>query len=244
MTALSLWSISCTTNDFGFTDSGDDGVSQRIYKDASPVVDAGEEKDAPVDAPVVGDGAAADRAAADALRVDAPLDVAATPDLAPDLAPDVGPDAKPPTNQPNGAPCGAASVCKSGFCVDGLCCDKACNNGCMACSKLRTTVADGTCAAATDKDLPACGRACGTDDDGRSVVIEKLCSAGQCIVPLAHRILESCFDPQDSCMFCDNGSGRCIKNTCAAGSCCCVSANGSRACAATGSCKGDKSCSP
>jgi hypothetical protein len=248
MTALSLWSISCTTDDFGFSDSGDDGVSREINLDASSVFDAGQGEDAPVDAPAVADAEPADRQSVDAVTPDASPDLAARADLAvdrtPDLAPDVAPDGKPATNQPNGTPCGGTSVCKSGFCVDGVCCDKACNNGCQACSKHRTTEADGTCAAAMDKDLQPCGRACGTDDDGRSAVIEKLCSAGQCIVPLARRIIESCFDARDSCMFCDNGSGRCIKNTCAAGSCCCVAPSGSRACAATGTCKGASSCSP
>jgi hypothetical protein len=46
----------------------------------------------------------------------------------------------------NGAACGATHECKSGFCVDGVCCDTACTVGCDACSKaLKGTGVDGVC---------------------------------------------------------------------------------------------------
>ncbi len=44
----------------------------------------------------------------------------------------------------DGAPCAAAAECESGYCVDGVCCEKACEGACQACSGLG---ADGTCAA-------------------------------------------------------------------------------------------------
>jgi hypothetical protein len=35
----------------------------------------------------------------------------------------------------NGQACGSASTCASGFCVDGVCCDRACDGTCMACNQ-------------------------------------------------------------------------------------------------------------
>jgi hypothetical protein len=37
------------------------------------------------------------------------------------------------TTKPNGRQCGGPNECTSGFCVDGVCCDKACNGQCEAC---------------------------------------------------------------------------------------------------------------
>ncbi|MEB2313494.1 MAG: hypothetical protein OZ921_14425 [Sorangiineae bacterium] len=58
-------------------------------------------------------------------------------------------------DQDKGAVCSSASQCKSGNCVDGVCCDQACTGGCQACSDAAkgTTGADGVCgpvAAGTD----------------------------------------------------------------------------------------------
>jgi hypothetical protein len=248
--ALSLWSLSCSTDPFG-TDEGDAGDAPTIHDAALTRTDASAVPDASLDAQGVVPPDArepADIAERDG-PVDAPVDtVPAPPDLAadraPDLAVDRAPDGKPPTNLPVGEACGAAGQCKSGFCVDGVCCDKACTDGCQACGMARTGTKDGTCAAAREKELQPCGRACGTDDAGKSAVIEKVCSAGQCIVPLVRKVVESCFDASNGCMFCDNGSGRCIKDVCSAGSCCCLSMNGARACVTTASCKGDRVCRP
>jgi len=44
--------------------------------------------------------------------------------------------------QANGATCGVAGDCQSFFCVDGVCCDKACTGSCEACNLTGTT---GTC---------------------------------------------------------------------------------------------------
>ena len=48
--------------------------------------------------------------------------------------------------QANGKACGMGGDCDSGFCVDGVCCDKSCTGLCMACSATFTGGADGTCA--------------------------------------------------------------------------------------------------
>src|SRR5439155_11933425 len=42
----------------------------------------------------------------------------------------------------NGSGCGAGNQCASGFCVSGLCCDKACTGSCEACNQ---TGSVGTC---------------------------------------------------------------------------------------------------
>jgi len=51
--------------------------------------------------------------------------------------------------KPPGADCSEASECKSGFCAQGICCNSACSDACMACNLsaslgLCTAVADGT----------------------------------------------------------------------------------------------------
>ncbi|MBI3200834.1 MAG: hypothetical protein HYZ29_04755 [Myxococcales bacterium] len=50
--------------------------------------------------------------------------------------------------QPNGMSCSAGTQCQSGFCVDGVCCDSACNGQCSACDVAPN---EGTCSPATGK---------------------------------------------------------------------------------------------
>ncbi|AKT37388.1 uncharacterized protein CMC5_015240 [Chondromyces crocatus] len=59
------------------------------------------------------------------------------------------------TNLEVGEPCGTASQCQSGFCVDGVCCDTACNATCQACSATAKGAGeDGTCGNAADNQDP------------------------------------------------------------------------------------------
>ncbi len=44
-----------------------------------------------------------------------------------------------------GSACSAGGECESGFCVDGVCCNKACNGLCEACAAAKTGVKDGAC---------------------------------------------------------------------------------------------------
>jgi hypothetical protein len=53
-----------------------------------------------------------------------------------------------------GAGCGAGNQCDSGFCVDGVCCDNACNGACAACSVAAGSAVDGTCGAIKNKADP------------------------------------------------------------------------------------------
>jgi hypothetical protein len=49
--------------------------------------------------------------------------------------------------QPQGAECAAPVECQRDACVDGICCDSACNTAgtCNACARARGATADGTC---------------------------------------------------------------------------------------------------
>ena len=44
----------------------------------------------------------------------------------------------------NGKPCANASDCSSGFCVDGVCCNLACEGACDACAKAKGASVDGS----------------------------------------------------------------------------------------------------
>jgi hypothetical protein len=57
----------------------------------------------------------------------------------------------------NGATCGAASECGSGFCVDGVCCDRSCDAQCEACDA--TPGKCSTIAGAPHGSRPACADA-------------------------------------------------------------------------------------
>src|SRR5438552_2118394 len=51
-----------------------------------------------------------------------------------------------PCGEANGQTCAGASQCTSTHCVDGVCCDMACDGTCEACSAVKTGGTDGTCA--------------------------------------------------------------------------------------------------
>lgn len=52
----------------------------------------------------------------------------------------------------NGESCSGAGECESGYCVDGVCCDQACDSGCEACSP---AVSGGTHAAGVCSPIPS-----------------------------------------------------------------------------------------
>ncbi|MBK8256421.1 MAG: hypothetical protein IPK82_27600 [Polyangiaceae bacterium] len=45
----------------------------------------------------------------------------------------------------NGTACAAGSICQSGFCVDGVCCNTACSATCQACTAAKNGGVSGTC---------------------------------------------------------------------------------------------------
>jgi hypothetical protein len=177
----------------------------------------------------------------DAAVPDAPVDQ--TSDTA---GPEVAPDKPAPTNQPPGAACGAKGECASGHCADGVCCDVACDDGCSACTLKRTGRTDGTCSWSKDLEGKVCGKGCSAVA-AMPAVVEKVCVAGACVVPVAApKVIESCRDDNPCVVaFCDDNDARCVRTTCPQqGTCCCRAASGQRTCTKQDQCKGERMCVP
>lgn len=115
----------------------------------------------------------------------------------------------------NGQACSSATMCKSGQCIDGTCCNTACTTGCYACTNALTGVSDGTCA-------PVKG---GTDpknsckDDGAPTCLQNgLCDgAGAC---QKYPVSTGC--TPEPC----TTSAQCAKGYCVDGICCNSSCTG------------------
>lgn len=100
----------------------------------------------------------------------------------------------------DGTACTKASECRSGSCVDGVCCESACSLSCQGCSQATTGQANGICAARTSSstkpctsgasttcvDLTSDAKNCGTCNtvcSGSSVPgTSPVCSASKCSV--------------------------------------------------------------
>lgn len=107
---------------------------------------------------------------------------------------------------PQGKACETNDQCKSGFCVDGVCCDRACNGLCEACTEAKTQAEqDGVCSLIKEKLDPdnECVdqgvASCGQDGtcDGR----------GQCrLYPEATKCGATCVSGSLSQLVCKEGS--------------------------------------
>ncbi|WP_197041404.1 MopE-related protein [Chondromyces apiculatus] len=113
--------------------------------------------------------------------------------------------------KPNGQTCGGANECASGSCVDGFCCNTACNTTCQACSASRTgSLPNGTCGpviANTDPDNECATQAtdtCGTTGvcNGSGACsfypLDTVCSPASCVDLVTLNRADVC-----------NGSGTC-----------------------------------
>ena len=100
---------------------------------------------------------------------------------------------------PLGAPCSIGDDCESGFCVEGICCDRACDGGqCEACSIKKGAPADGVCSRLT-------GSQC---DDGDPCSLKDTCGAdGVCGgAPRVCEPLNECYEAGA----CDPATGLCL----------------------------------
>lgn len=122
----------------------------------------------------------------------------------------------------NGAPCTTATTCKSGFCVDGVCCESDCTTACFACDGTSTGAAAGTCTPVLAGQDPHddC-----TDDGSPSCTQDGLCNGtGSC------RQYSSPFSCTPNP--CTSGS-QCASGYCVDGICCDSSCSGTcQACTA------------
>jgi hypothetical protein len=75
-----------------------------------------------------------------------------------------------------GMPCSEGQACTSGFCADGVCCDKGCNGPCRACSGAKGASHDGIC------EPVKLGTACGAPACAADTLTEARCDgAGECV---------------------------------------------------------------
>jgi hypothetical protein len=207
----------------GGTTAAMDAASERA---GNPRSDGGD--GAPTDAADSAPDAATDSPA----LMDGHADAAGPPDTAPDL----------PRNLATGAPCQQNAQCRTGFCIDGVCCGTACANPCQGCAMGTTGMPDGRCAVRTAVAGMKCGRGC-QQFPGQNllVVVDRVCTAdGQCQFPQIPQNPEYCAD-QDPCttINCVQDSAytaRCAKTSaCTGNTCCCTSGNG-RMCMNRSSC--------
>ncbi|HET6282784.1 MAG TPA: hypothetical protein VFH73_17605 [Polyangia bacterium] len=192
------------------------------------------------------DGAATDGQPAGteaAAGADVHMDVT----IATDSALDVAAEGPPSTLPPNGAPCMNKSECRSGFCVGGVCCAAACDNGCSACAMAKTGKPDGMCAADKGLDKQKCGSTCAQLTANVPAVLQKICDNGACVPSPQLTIVEIC-QKDDRCnvSFCDQSdanNARCVNSICPQqGNCCCGAQDGTRMCVQRAACIGDRSC--
>lgn len=175
-----------------------DAQTRDASDDVAPKLDAAKEAGAPpVDAPV---DVATDGPADVAPDVAGPMDVAPPRDLAPEAPACAFAGG---CNLPLGATCGNNAQCQSLSCVDGVCCDNACNGVCRACN-LPGHI--GTCY----------NRPVGTDPDGDCRVTGFSCGGnGACVWNGVKAIGEACLQ-----------AGECSSGSCKDGVCCNTACNG------------------
>lgn len=124
----------------------------------------------------------------------------------------------------NGTACTVSYECTTGNCIDGVCCDKACNGLCEACTKALTGGTDGTCksiAAGSDPqfECPDNGASvCGTNGScngsgGCQLYANgTVCQAASCASSTSRNVPDTC-----------NGTGTCVDQltqNCATGYAC------------------------
>jgi hypothetical protein len=123
----------------------------------------------------------------------------------------------------NGDPCSAGAACASGYCVDGLCCDRDCTGACGACSIAAGAAADGTCtvfAAGSEGSPPCAALAC----NGQSPACASCQSDADCPAARYCATDQTCQSKRGQGEACDDGS--CSSGFCVDGVCCDAACDG------------------
>lgn len=96
-------------------------------------------------------------------------------------------------------PCSFTSQCLSDYCVDGVCCNNHCMDGCYACTAAKTGIQDGVCGPIKT----------GTDPDNE-------CNSGECTATHTCSAPQTPQPPGTPC----TGAAQCASGFCADGVCC------------------------
>ncbi len=153
-----------------------------------------------------------------------------------------------------GQPCTADAQCLSGFCTDGICCDRRCNGACNACSVAMGATTNGTCkqvtgspgktrcgsllCSGTSDDCPA-----GCTKDGDCAADSYCNAAGACVKRKALGatcdLTSDCKGP--GCRVCT--SGFCVDGVCCESACggLCQACSAARGASSNGKCEYAKS---
>jgi len=111
----------------------------------------------------------------------------------------------------SGTECSAPNGCANAFCVDGLCCESACDGPCEACSAALTGGEDGVCSPIPSGDDP--NEDCDPIDPSTCGTSGTCDGAGQCAVYVegTECALPTCFDSAVTLSVC-NGNGTCTQD--------------------------------
>lgn len=123
--------------------------------------------------------------------------------------------------KPNGQSCGGATECSSGFCVDGVCCDAACDGKCDSCAAVNTGGVDGTCAPVSDGLDPDddCGADTCSGTSGVCACGDLKKSGEETDVDCGGPGCGKCVEGRDCEVASDCGSGFCTDAVCCATAC-------------------------
>lgn len=116
-----------------------------------------------------------------------------------------------------GKTCASGGDCQSNFCVDGVCCNSACNSGCEACSAAKSTGNDGVCSpvdAGKDPDNE-CGGGDNCNGNGKCSCQDGMKNGAETATDCGGGTCGKCSNGQP----CGNG-GDCTSNFCVDGYCC------------------------
>ena len=132
-------------------------------------------------------------------------------------------------DQPNGAVCGTnPAACKSGKCVDGVCCESACDGACQRCNAPGKA---GTCSPEAD------GTLCGAASCSGASKSVPTCTTGKCEPKLASCGLYGCNGTTSDCRASCSGDGDCAASAYCANTQCLAKKGNGLGCAGNNQCQ-------